>query len=167
MAKYLPHTAQELKQITGFGDAKVDKYGQQFLDIILEYAAKNNLSSLIHEKPNKKEKKEKSVEKTNKESTTIQTLNLYKQGLSTSDIATQRNLSIGTIEGHLAQLVKQNEVDVFKLMEAEKINAIVKAIETIDSDSATALLSHLGNSYSYSELRYGINYAKYLKEKMA
>ncbi|MFP5041202.1 helix-turn-helix domain-containing protein [Parasediminibacterium sp. JCM 36343] len=163
MARYLPHAPEELKKITGFGDAKVEKYGQQFLELIQAYCAEKGLSSLIHEKTNAK--KEVEPNKEGKESTVSITLRMFKEGIDPAAIAQQRNLAMGTVEGHLAQMVKTNEVDIFKLMEAEKVNAIVKAIDTLNTDNASALLEHLGNAYSYSELRYGINYAKYLKEK--
>ena len=62
-------------------------------------------------------------------------------------------------------MVKLNKVDVFKLLSEDKLNAILGAIEATGSDGATVLLEHLGSDYTYTELRYGINYSKYLKEK--
>lgn len=63
MSRYLPQTLVEIRKISGFGDAKTEKYGQQFLNVILEYCDEKNLSSLIHEKNPKKEKKTESGEK--------------------------------------------------------------------------------------------------------
>ena len=57
MARYLPVNLTELRKISGFGDAKTEKYGQKFLDIIIEYCNEKNLSSLIHEKIPKRERK--------------------------------------------------------------------------------------------------------------
>lgn len=58
MVKYLPQSIEELVQISGFGKAKIEKYGQQFIDIIKSYSVQNNLSSKAHEKlPKKKYKK--------------------------------------------------------------------------------------------------------------
>lgn len=162
MAKYLPLDEKDLMQITGFGEAKVEKYGQQFLSIIQTYCNAKNLQSLIHGKKVKKEKKEKTSD-TEKISSSTQTLNMHKQGLSAGEIAEQRNLALSTVEGHLAQLVATKEVDVFTLMPKEKVMAVVEAIDAIDSQAAGALMAHLGNSYSFSELRYGINYWKYLQ----
>ncbi len=162
MAKYLPLDEKDLNQITGFGEAKIEKYGQQFLSIIQTYCHAKNLTSLIHQKP-KKEKKEKPTD-TIKESTTTQTFNLYKQGLNVAEMAAQRNLAVSTIESHLAQLVAINEVDVFKVMAAEKVHAVLDAIDAIKSDVASVLMNHLENAYSFSELRFGINYWKYLQK---
>ncbi len=169
MAKFIPLTPYDLMKIKGFGEKKVEKYGQQFLEIIQAYVKEKGLDTHIKEKAieiKTSEKNEKGEHVTNKESSQGQTLKLYLEGISIQEIAKQRNFSISTIEGHLAQLVKTNEVDVFKLLSEEKVNAIVKAIETIETDSATSLLEYLGSDYTYTELRFGINYSKWLKEKL-
>jgi hypothetical protein len=162
MSKYLPLDEKDLKLITGFGEAKIEKYGQQFLSIIQAYCNAKSLQSLIHEKKPKKEKKEKQVD-SEKLSSGAQTLALHKQGLVVGEIAEQRNLAVSTVESHLAQLVANNAVDVFTLMPKDKVMAVVEAINTLDSQAAGALMAHLGNHYSYAELRYGINYWKYLQ----
>ena len=161
MVKYLPQTLDELKKISGFGEVKVRKYGQQFLEIIQEYSKENGLSSLMQEKNPKRERSTGEEEG----STQAKTLQLYNEGMSIAEIAKQRNFAVSTIEGHLAQMVKLNKVDVFKLIGEDKVVDILKAIDTTQSDNATALLEHLGSGYTYTELRYGINYSKYLKEK--
>jgi len=161
MVKYLPQTLDELKKISGFGEVKVRKYGQQFLEIIQEYSKENGLSSLMQEKNPKRERSTGEDEG----STQAKSLQLYNEGFSIAEIAKQRNFAVSTIEGHLAQMVKLNKVDVFKLIGEDKVVDILKAIDTTQSDSATVLLEHLGSGYTYTELRYGINYSKYLKEK--
>ena len=61
MADYLPQTEKDLLRINGFGPAKVEKYGDLFLNIIRKYSKDNKLESkmemLILEKRVKKEKK--------------------------------------------------------------------------------------------------------------
>ena len=165
MAKYLPLDDKDLNQITGFGEAKIEKYGSQFLSIIQTYCHAKNLTSVINQKP-KKEKKEKVADNT-KESTSTKTFNFYKQGLNVSEIAAQRNLALSTIESHLAQMVTINEVDIFKLMAPEKVHAVLDAIDATKSDVASVLMMHLGNAYSFSELRFSINYWKYLQKNKA
>ena len=68
LAQYLPQDEKELKQITGFGEAKIEKYGQQFLSVIQTYARSKELVSSIDRKP-RKDKKEKVVDTTAKKST--------------------------------------------------------------------------------------------------
>ncbi|MEA4936111.1 MAG: AAA family ATPase [Paludibacter sp.] len=62
MADFLPLSEKELLQIHGFGKAKVEKFGRQFLEVITDYCLDNNLTSRMYEKsveekPKKKRKK--------------------------------------------------------------------------------------------------------------
>lgn len=57
MARYLPQSSDELRKITGFGDAKIKQYGTEFLEIIEEYMEANELTSRMSEKPAKTKKK--------------------------------------------------------------------------------------------------------------
>jgi ATP-dependent DNA helicase RecQ len=55
LATYLPQTKEELNEISGFGTFKIEKYGELFLSVIVEFCEQNNLSSLIfNKKPKKK-----------------------------------------------------------------------------------------------------------------
>lgn len=53
LTTYLPQTLEELGQISGFGKAKLESYGNKFLEIIREYCIKNNLRSSISQKSHK------------------------------------------------------------------------------------------------------------------
>jgi ribonuclease D len=101
MAMYLPQSPEELKKISGFGDAKIEKYGLQFLNIIQQYSHEHNLSSLIDEKPKTKKQKLSNA----KPDTKQESFKLYKEGKNVAQIAEIRNLTTQTIEGHLAHYV--------------------------------------------------------------
>ena len=159
MIKYLPQTLDELKKISGFGEVKIRKYGKQFLELIQDYSKEKGLSSQIEEKAPKRERSTGEES----DSTQAKTAKFFNEGMSVAEIAKERNFAVSTVEGHLAQMVKLNKVDVFKLIPEEKVVDILKAIETTGSDGATILLEHLGSGYTYTELRYGINYSKFLK----
>lgn len=62
MANYLPLNEKELMQIHGFGKAKSQRYGKQFLEVLNNYCLQMNLSSRMSEKPTeqKPSKKRKS-----------------------------------------------------------------------------------------------------------
>ena len=84
LATYLPQNLQELKKITGFGEAKIKKFGLLFIDIIQRYSNERNLTSLIHEKPMKEVKKEKST--TTKPNTKEASYTLFKEGKTIIEI---------------------------------------------------------------------------------
>lgn len=108
MTKMRPMTLSELGKIAGVGEKKLDKFGQQFLDIILQHDIhpwfKNELSETINT-----------------------TLDLYLKQQSTQTVAETRELSLSTIYTHLSTAIKQ---EVIALEEINEINtADIKQIE--------------------------------------
>lgn len=156
MSTYLPQTLTELRKISGFGDAKVEKYGQEFLDIIIHYSRERGLTSLINEKKPKRERKQPGNEKKAKIDTKAESFRLYKEGLSVSDIATQRNLTVTTIEGHLAYYVQQGDINIEELVSREKLLIIEPAIKDFTGGSITPIKEKLDSSISFGEIRIAI-----------
>ncbi len=128
LSDFLPQNEADLLQISGFGPAKVEKYGQAFLDVILTFCKKNNLQSLMAEKEKRKDKKDKKDKKEVGE-TMRKSLELYKQGMSIDEIATSRNLVATTIASHLSKFIVTGELDINAFVSEEKRN---KALKTID-----------------------------------
>jgi hypothetical protein len=153
MARYLPLNLTELRRISGFGDAKTEKFGAQFLEIIIEYCNERNLSSLIHEKIPKREKKITGSEKKNKIDTKAESFRLYKEGKRTIEIAKERNLTQQTIEGHLAHYVSSGEINIHELVSKEKILLIEPIAKTFSGKSLTPLKEKLGSDVSFGEIK--------------
>ncbi len=148
MSDFLPQNERELLQISGFGPAKVEKYGKQFLDVILSYCNEHNLQSLMHEKvSSKKEKKEKKpVGETFRIS-----LAMYKEGRSIDEIAKSRNLSSSTIVSHLERYVISGELDINSFMTPQKRE---KAQEVIRKGTETgSVYEMLGTFLNYVETK--------------
>lgn len=53
LCTYYPQTLTELAQISGFGVYKIEKYGDHFLQSILNYCQQHQISSKINQKPTK------------------------------------------------------------------------------------------------------------------
>jgi hypothetical protein len=153
MARYLPQSLEELRKISGFGDAKIEKYGQQFLDIILEYCEENKLVSHIHEKIPKRERKASSGEKKVKTDTKAESFKLYKEGRRVDEIAKERNLTQSTIEGHLAHYISQGDIDINELVSREKIVLIEPAAKNFNGGSITPIKEKLGGNVSFGEIK--------------
>lgn len=166
MAMYLPQTLAELRKISGFGDAKIQQYGQQFLDTILEYCKENSRSSLIHEKSPKRERKENSGEKKAKIDTKAESYKLYKEGKSVADIALARNLTAQTIEGHLAHYVQRGEINIEELVSREKLLLIEPAIKDFNGGSILPVKEKLGNTVGFGEIRLVIAWADFKNSVM-
>lgn len=86
------------------------------------------------------------------------TLSAFREGHDAEAIAQQRNLAPGTIEGHLAQLVKSGEIKIHELMSEEKLQVIQKAIDASEGNSTSQVKQLLGDEYSYGEIRMVMNH---------
>jgi ATP-dependent DNA helicase RecQ len=153
MATFLPQTVEQLEQISGFGKAKVDSYGADFLHLVNEYCAENNLTSNIEAKTPKRKRKETKEPKGAKVDTKAETLALYKEGKSVAEISAQRNLATQTIEGHLAHYVQNGQLRVEELVSREKIILIEPVVKEFASESLTTLKEKLGTDISFGEIR--------------
>ncbi len=156
ITRYLPQTLSELRKISGFGDAKVKKYGQQFLDLVLEYTKENGLSSLIHEKPSKRERIVKDLKEKGGSGTKAESFKLFKSGKSIPEIAVERNLKLGTIESHLSEYVASGLIAVEELISSEKLSRIESALENPERTSLSQIKQNVGDDVSYGELRFVI-----------
>ena len=152
LATYLPQNLQELKKITGFGEAKIKKFGLLFIDIIQRYSNERNLTSLIHEKPMKEVKKEKST--TAKPNTKEASYTLFKEGKTIIEIATIRGFAAATIEAHLAHYIEEGFLDIEALVSADKIALIQPLLKTHDTTLGLTLIKEkLGEAVSYGEIK--------------
>ncbi len=142
-------------KITGFGQATVAKYGQQFLDIILEYCHENNLESLMHEKQSNRERKPREKKekqpKEQKPDTKKVSFDLYKQGLSIDEIAKSRNFTPTTIEGHLTHYIKTKDIPLRDFINEEKEKKIKEALKT--ATSLSEVYASFKGEISYGEIR--------------
>ena len=146
MSDYLPQNEKDLLQISGFGPAKVEKYGKAFLDVILTYCKLNKLTSLMHEKEKTKEKKEK---KPLGETMRI-SLSMYFQGMTIDEIATSRNLGVTTIAIHLAKYIATGELDINKFVPKQKREKAIKAME--NSAELGSIFQMLGGIMTNTEV---------------
>lgn len=160
LTEFLPSTASQLMQISGFGEARVEAFGDQFLSIIKEYMEENNLESNMNSKSPKKEKKTKkeksvSTEKGTKVSSKEQTFKLFKEGLSLEEISIMRGFAIGTLESHLTPYVASGEINIDFLVSQEKQKTIMRALEKFDKAAGlNPIKSSLPADISFSEIRY-------------
>ncbi|MES2650855.1 MAG: helix-turn-helix domain-containing protein [Bacteroidota bacterium] len=107
------------------------------------------------------QKKEK-ASKAPKEDTKDVTLKLINSGKTPEEIAKERKMTLGTIEGHIAYFVAKQELDPKLFMAAKKLTAMLAAIDELKSIKLNDLRDHLGRGYSYSEIKIAV--AAYLAE---
>ncbi|HEY5464620.1 MAG TPA: helix-turn-helix domain-containing protein [Hanamia sp.] len=153
VATYLPSTKKDLTQLSGFGKAKAEKYGDDILEAVRDYCDRNNLESNIMAKEEnpKRERKAKPIEE--KTPTNITSFNLFKEGKSIAEIAKERNFSVGTIEGHLASFVASKQINIDDLVSVEKQLLIKEAAKIYGKEGFKILKEKLPEGISYGEIR--------------
>ncbi len=166
LATYLPQSKTELAQITGFGGAKIKNYGNAFLQIIIDYCRENNLESLIHTKVKNSKVKTDDEPKKEKINTYDETFKLFQQGKGIADIALERNMSAGTIEGHLSKFVASGNIAITELLPIDKVTTVIEALKGFEKGtSITAVKNDLGDDYSFGEIRWVISHLDFVNSK--
>lgn len=138
MADYLPLNNKELLKINGFGPAKVEKYGELFINIIQKYCTDNKLTTRMHElSTTKTEKSEKATKKDKKQKgdSHRETYELYKSGKTIDEIVTLRGIAVSTVCTHLNRFVSLGNLDINKLVSTDKREKAMKLMETVDLGS--------------------------------
>lgn len=102
--------------------------------------------------------------KAEKGATFKETLAMLRQGMKAPEIAAKRGLVLGTIETHIAQLVKSGEIDIHECMDESRIAHILDAIRKTQADAIQPVKAALGSDYSYGEIRAVMNHLQ-LAEK--
>ncbi len=149
MAQQRPQTFDEFMNISGVGTRKVDKYGKQFIEAIRNYCAEYGLPT------NSEPIRELAKVVDNVPSMTqIETLELYKKGLSINAIANERGVRTSRIVSHLAELIeKEQPVDIDRLVKPERQEKIIAAIEEVGDEKLKPIYEYLQEHYSYDEIK--------------
>ncbi len=90
-------------------------------------------------------------------------LQLLKAGKSIAEIAAERKMAVGTIEGHMAHYVAKQEVAAKDIIGPKKVDDILKAIDKLKTIQMNPIREHLGREYSFGEIKIGI--AAHLAER--
>ncbi|MEG4500702.1 DNA helicase RecQ [Microcoleus sp. F10-C6] len=150
MAEKRPQNLREFEEVYGVGSNKRDKYGKVFLEAIRSFCQEQGLpsgaaSSDVANLPNLSNVASYSQ---------MQTWELYRQGLTVQGIANARGMSPNTISGHLVELMEMGrEVDINLLVEPERQQAIVYAIEVMGDEKLRAIYEFLEERYTFEEIK--------------
>lgn len=95
-----PLTLEAMLKVSGVGEHKCHKYGQQFLDQILKYRTAQGLENIVPETEAISPRPKSANRKKAGDSARV-TLELLRQGMYVSEAASQRELALTTILGHI------------------------------------------------------------------
>ncbi len=154
MAFALPQTLSDLTLIKGFGHRKAEWLGDEFIEVILNYCEEFGLQSNMQALAPVAAPKAKSHQPKPAGSTLQETIRLFEAGNSIAEIAAQRSLVTGTIEGHLAQAIELGMVPLEKVLPPATIALIESAIPAEPEEiSMVPIKEKLGDMASFGEIR--------------
>jgi ATP-dependent DNA helicase RecQ len=160
IAAYLPLTLDDMRKISGFGDVKIQRYGQEFLELVKDYAIRNRLATRINQKQPKRERKANTPMKAPNKSqrgTSHVTLEMHRQGIPMDEIAEQRRLSPQTIANHLAQFVETGELRVEDFVSSRKIDHLKPLIEKHGYMSLKTIKDNADEDITYNDIRFVVS----------
>jgi len=158
MANTLPQSEAALQKIKGMGRKKSQKFGDELLEIITAYCNMENIASP------EASFAENKIPKKKKEDSKKISLDLFYQGKSLSQIAEERELSMSTIEGHLAYYVGTGEIPVTEFVSQEMANLITSHFDGADDLRMGPVKEALGDKVSWSEIRFVVNHLMFLRK---
>lgn len=172
MSHYFPQSLESFARITGVGAMKLTQYGEQFLNIIQDYARIAGKEEIVIPQRQKDMKAGSSFERkaqsgklhdsasterrSQSSGTTFQkTKELFLQKLTLVEIAEQRGLNPGTVLTHLETLIEDGEqIDIDHLaLEPGRLRQIRSAFKEAGGFTLTPVRKILGESFTYEELR--------------
>lgn len=104
-------------------------------------------------------------DKTEKGDSRNETLELFRAGNSIYQIAGTRGLTVGTIESHLATLIRMGEVQVEQVIEETKLETILAVLQVKATASLSAAKAKLGDDYSYNEIRAVLKHLEFVSSQ--
>ncbi len=161
MVNYLPVETATLKSLNGFGSRKIEQFGTDIIQIIQNYCDENNVERMeipLKEATIPKEKKPKV-------NTKKVSFEMFQAGKTIAEIAAERELTTGTIEGHLAHFVGLGKLDINLLFDKEKLEKITGYFKSAENKSFGEAKAHFGEDISYGELRLAMSYLEFVEGK--
>ncbi len=140
IAETLPFTIEEISKLTGVGQYKSTKYGQAYVEVIRSYMGDQN----IIKKPKGK--------------TYVDTLNLFRQGLTLEQIATQRGMALSTITMHLSKMyLKGEDIDLNQFLRPGDLVVAKQGWRASGfSDQPSKVKEQVGDSLDYGRLHFAL-----------
>jgi len=144
----LPTNKKELLDVNGFGKTRVQKYGNQILEVIRNYCDENDIAT-----SKEVEIFDISKPKRQKGETKLISLQLFKSGKAPEQIAFERELNVNTVIGHLATFISSGEVKITDLISERHYKELKEIIPKHKFDNLSELKHQIDDKYTYGELR--------------
>ncbi|MDR2119517.1 MAG: HRDC domain-containing protein [Tannerella sp.] len=169
LVHYLPTDSKSLLQIHGIGEKKVERFGADIIEIVRAYCEENGMAKDGIPFSNREKPPAESLPKPKPpaEDTRRISFDLFRRKAAgiVDEIASERDLTRQTVEGHLAHFIAAGELDAKILLPAEKLEKIVDYFRSTDITNLSDAKAALGDDVSYGDLHLGRAHFEYLETK--
>ncbi|AZQ64115.1 DNA helicase RecQ [Flammeovirga pectinis] len=141
MAEKMPIAVNDMVKVSGVGEVKLKKYGNQFIGAIVRFIITKSKEGFKI-----------------KGSSLLLTYELYQKGLGIHEIGQQRQLRDESIFNHLATLYEMGyTIDIFQFITGEQLEAVAEAIRTIGSNQGVKpIFDFFNGELPYSCIYFGL-----------
>ncbi len=156
ISSHFPKTLTDMRMISGVGDAKLERYGKDFVRVIKDYLSENpdiqepegRPYDFVYSYPDRSKTKKKGE-------TVEETYQFFKGGMSLEDISKIRNLSPSTIASHLERLIREGrEIDIDRLVDPAKRKRVEELFLSLGQWSLNPIIEHFSGTVTYNEAQF-------------
>ncbi len=153
VAEILPVSRAEMLGVPGFGPKSYASYGEDLLGLVEEYVTGTGKSLPADASAG-------SAAPPSRRNTRQITLDSFRAGRSVAEIATERELTEGTIYTHLSHWVARGELAATELIEEEPLKVLLDHLEGHPDQTVAETYAHFAEAYRYEEIRLAGNVRK-------
>ncbi|TCT23100.1 DNA helicase RecQ [Thiobaca trueperi] len=159
---YRPRSLAELSRISGVGQAKLERFGAGFLQVLADHESQHGRPSGLPPLPTaglgKAPPHPGRVWESGLSDTVQETLDLFRTGLTPEAIAARRSVKLDTIYTHLSRCIEEGELDAREVvrLDDEIVRRIEFAFDQLPERSIMALkpvFDAFDGQYDYGLLR--------------
>jgi ATP-dependent DNA helicase RecQ len=158
MAYYFPQSSEALLKIHGVGNKKHNSYGEDFIGVIREYCGERNLKERTKSTSSRPAKKP--IKKTlSRENRPYQVGQMFLDGKTISEIASNIGVKEGTVVGYLIRFVDAgHSISSENILKASNLEESVfdnvkKAFSKHGTEMLRPIFEAMDGEVSYDELR--------------
>lgn len=173
MSEHFPINKKTMLNIKGVGESKLNKYGEEFIEVIKKYVEENNIELkteiLYNGEAAEDARVECAVEQEENEDKVpshVITYNMYKEGKSIEDITSERELKSLTVQDHILKCAYEGlDVNLDDFIPKQHEALIIEVIEKIGASKLKPIKESLPKEIDYLAIKAAI--FKYTNNKIS
>ncbi|WP_174616444.1 DNA helicase RecQ [Virgibacillus ihumii] len=154
LSRYFPETEEDMLTIKGVGERKFEQYGQEFLEIIQKWRTDNPDANRAVRITDSTVAPRREKKQTDDRPSHVISYTMFQSGKSIKDIATIREYSPQTIEGHIFKAYKDGYPIAWNIFFTETEEAaVLEARKSIDEQKLKPLKEALHDKFDYTTIK--------------